>query len=281
MKFIAKVFDHEITLYELEREFEKIRRHEPSIDSDTLHNNALYRVIDRYLLLHEAEKSNISICDEEYEATLMDIIDNVENLDDIEHDLAIKGMPPKQIEKLIRNKIVIKKFIESLCCDRGNVDDEDIAAFYEEQKKYFFQEKEVRASHILVKGTDQESKDKIEAIYKSLKSPEDFFRVSNQCSDCPSHAKCGDLGFFGRGKLLAQIDEVAFNLKINEISEPFVTQYGYHILMVTDIREQAPISFEEIKDSLRARLSHIEKEYYLSRYIRNLRELYKTAITIY
>ena len=174
----------------------------------------------------------------------------------------MKGIPPKQFESIIRNKIIIKKYIHSQCHRKAKMDDSKLLAFYEEQKEFFCTEAEVRASHILIKGEDAIGK--AQAIRDSIHSSDDFIKASKAYSDCPSNAKCGDLGFFSRGKLLNEIEDVAFNLDVNTISEPFQTKYGVHILMVTDKHCMEPIPFEKLKDSLRARLEHIEREYCLS-----------------
>ncbi len=281
MKLIAKVFDYEIYSPELDREIEKLTKGVTSSpDPDTL-NIAISRLINRYLLLHEAEQESFSVCDEEYEAALLDIIDIVESCDELEETLTVNGMPALQIERLIRNKIIVKKFIQSICAKDICITEDDIKAFYEEQREYFFREPEVRASHILVRGVNPESEAKIKQIRAQVKTAEDFIKRSNTCSDCPSNSKCGDLGFFSRGTLLKEIEDIAFSLKINEISEPFQTHYGYHILMVTDRHEKGFIPLHEIKDSLKARLIHIEKEYFLAKYLKHLRSTNEGFIQIY
>ena len=280
MDIIAKVFDYEISSMELEREVEKIVKENSLQEQAEIRIAALSRVVDRYLLLHEAEKKCIGICDEEYESALMDIIDMVDSFDDLEDSLTIKGMPANQIERLIRDKIIIKKYIQSLCSEDFSITEDELKQFYEGNKDFFFREPEVRASHILVKGVGPESRDKILKMRSQINTPEQFIQRSHSCSDCPSNAKCGDLGFFKKGQLLKEIDDVAFSLQINDISQPFKTQYGYHILMVTERREEGYIPFQQIKDGLKARLIHIEKEYFLARYVKELRAKYKDFIEI-
>jgi parvulin-like peptidyl-prolyl isomerase len=280
MNIVAKVFDYEISSLELDREIEKIVKENSIKDEAEIRNAALSRVVDRYLLLHEAEKKCFGICDEEYESALLDIIDMVDCCDSLEDTLTIAGMPTAHVERLIKDKIIIKKFIHSLCSDDFSITEEEIRCFYEDQKEYFFREPEVRASHILVKGCSPESHAKITQMRAQINTPEEFIARSHSCSDCPSNAKCGDLGFFKKGTLLKEFDDVAFNLRINDISQPFKTQYGYHILMVTERRDEGVIPFQQIKDSLKARLIHIEKEYFLAKYIQELREKYKDFVKL-
>lgn len=272
MKVVARVFEYEIFEPEIQREKEKLVRQNLCLSEVQLLQSALARVIDRYLLLHEAHHLKISVCDEEYESALLELFDIVDSVDNIEELLAIEGMAGAHIEALIRNKITIKKYLQSLCCQNPDIDDERVRAFYEEQKQYFYGEQEIRASHILIKGLGENSRLKAEEMRKQITTPEQFIAQSSSCSDCPSNSKCGDLGYFKRGTLLQEIEDVAFNLKVGEISRAFPTSYGYHILMVTDIRTAQAIPFEEIKESLKARLIHIEKEYCLARHVNKLRQ---------
>jgi len=87
----------------------------------------------------------------------------------------------------------------------------------------------VRASHILVATKEEalELKDKIS-------TPEDFARYAAEYSKCPSGAKGGDLGFFGKGMMVKPFEDAAFSLSVGVVSEPVETQFGWHLILVTD-----------------------------------------------
>ncbi|MDZ4121952.1 MAG: peptidylprolyl isomerase, partial [Candidatus Cloacimonadaceae bacterium] len=142
-------------------------------------------------------------------------------------------------------------------------------------------DEEVRASHILIRGTGSDSLQKAQEMRRNIGSVEAFIKASESCSECPSNAKCGDLGFFSRGTMLREIEEVAFTMEVNQISEAFLTRYGYHILMLTDRRPHGVIPFQEIKETLRARLIHMEKEYCLTRHLAYLRQKHSQYIQIF
>ena len=92
--------------------------------------------------------------------------------------------------------------------------------------------KEVRASHILVENyyqAEQIRKDIIDGT-----APFEYY--ARMYSKCPSGQKGGDLGYFGRGQMVPQFEVVAFNLPIGEISKPVWTQFGWHLIKVTDRR---------------------------------------------
>ncbi len=89
--------------------------------------------------------------------------------------------------------------------------------------------KEVRASHILVK-TEDEAKKVLDRVNKG----ESFAKVAMEISLCPSGKKGGDLGYFGRGRMVRAFENTAFTLEKGQTSQPFKTEFGWHVLRVTD-----------------------------------------------
>ena len=90
----------------------------------------------------------------------------------------------------------------------------------------------IRASHILVK-TEEEAKKLLEEI----KNGADFAKLASKHSMCPSGRDGGDLRFFCRGMMVKPFEEAAFALKKGEVSEPVETQFGWHLIKLTDIQE--------------------------------------------
>ena len=91
--------------------------------------------------------------------------------------------------------------------------------------------KEVKASHILVK-----TRSEAEKLLGELKKGASFSTLAQQHSECPSRKKGGDLGWFGRGKMVPEFEKAAFSLKKGELSDIVKTQFGYHIIKVTDTK---------------------------------------------
>ncbi len=87
----------------------------------------------------------------------------------------------------------------------------------------------VRCSHILVK-TEQEAKQ----VLEKLKKGEDFTKLAEQCSSCPSKKQGGDLGSFGRGAMVRPFEQAAFALEKGQLSAPVKTEFGWHIIKRTD-----------------------------------------------
>jgi len=106
-----------------------------------------------------------------------------------------------------------------------------LSIFFAINNTYAFEYQEVRAEHILVK-TKQEATELINKI-ENGQSFEDLAKIH---SLCPSGKNGGDLGYFGKGQMVPEFENPAFNMAIEEISEPIQTQFGWHIIKVIDKR---------------------------------------------
>ncbi|MDX2203288.1 MAG: peptidylprolyl isomerase [Hyphomicrobiaceae bacterium] len=133
-----------------------------------------------------------------------------------------------------------------------NVAEIDIKSFYDEHLGSKKAEEEIRASHILL-----DTKDKASEVYARLKGGGDFAALArNNSGDPGSKDQGGDLGFFVRGQMVPAFEQVAFALKLGEISEPFETQFGWHIVKLDARRERRAPPYEEIKDRLKPAVIH-------------------------
>ncbi|MHC4267869.1 MAG: peptidylprolyl isomerase [Planctomycetota bacterium] len=141
----------------------------------------------------------------------------------------------------------------------------------EEVEKYFTENKgnfngeTITASHILIdtKGVEDEAKLKeakaqIDKIKEELDAGVDFAQLAKAHSDCPSAKTGGNLGVIKRGEMVKEFTDVAFTTDVNAISEPVKTQFGYHIIKVTDRQGGEDVKFEDVKDKVKIAL-HNEK----------------------
>lgn len=136
--------------------------------------------------------------------------------------------------------------------------------YYTNQKGEFETPEQVKASHILIRtgegGSDEATaKAKIEAIVKRLQK-EDFGKVAAQVSEDPgSKTKNGDLGYFSKGRMVKEFEEVAFTSPVGKVSEVIKTPFGFHILKVMDKKPAQTTSFEAAKNGIATKLLAEEK----------------------
>ncbi len=127
--------------------------------------------------------------------------------------------------------------------------EEELKAYYDKNAAQYHKD-EVKASHILVKvekdateAVKAEKKKAIEDVLAKLKAGEKFEDLAKANSECPSKDKGGDLGWFGKGKMVKAFEEKAFAMKKGEVSEIVESEFGYHIIKLTD----TPKPFEKLK----------------------------------
>jgi parvulin-like peptidyl-prolyl isomerase/Tfp pilus assembly protein PilF len=159
------------------------------------------------------------------------------------------GMTLSQFQNMLRTNIASQLRNQAL---QGQVigviepTDEDLLTYFEKNIAQYDQPEEIRASHILV-----EDEKEAEDVLKQLKQGADFAELAKGYStDTATAENGGDLGWFGRRKMVPEFEEVAFALEIGETSGIVKTDYGYHIIKLTDRKEAHTPTLDEVKDQV-------------------------------
>jgi peptidyl-prolyl cis-trans isomerase D len=146
---------------------------------------------------------------------------------------------------------------------KAPVDPEEVKKFYESNKSRFVQREERRASHILVavnpaapEAEKKAAADRAAALAAEVRrKPASFAELAKKNSQDPgSAAQGGDLGFFGRGAMVKPFEEAAFSAKKDEIVGPVLTDFGYHVIRVTEIKPEKGKSLAEATPEIEAEL---------------------------
>ncbi|WP_226780060.1 peptidylprolyl isomerase [Oceaniglobus trochenteri] len=128
---------------------------------------------------------------------------------------------------------------------RAEVSDEDLQAAYDEAYGNAEPEMEYQASHILV-----ETEDEAKALIEELNGGADFAELAKEKSTGPSGPNGGELGWFGQGMMVPEFEQAVMELKVGEISEPVQTQFGWHVLILTDTRQKEAPSLDDVREEL-------------------------------
>lgn len=203
------------------------------------------------------------------------------------YDKALKemDMSEKEVETFTREDLVIGNLIETTIAPKAKVTDEEAKKFYDDNKDKFRREEAVRASHILV-GSDQnataadkkKAREKAESLLKQLKGGADFAELAKKESSCPSSAQGGDLGFFGKGQMVPEFEKAAFGLKPGEVSDVVETQFGYHIIKLSEKKDAETVPFEEAKERIEQFLTQQKVQQGVSDYVEELQKKGKVEI---
>lgn len=143
------------------------------------------------------------------------------------------------------------------------VTEEALATYYQEQKNQYLEPERRRVSHILVDAGDdpQAAEEKAQALLAELKAGADFAELAEQKSDDIVSAEMGgDLDWIERDMMDPEFEAAAFELaEVGDITDVVESEFGFHIIQLTDIQTQQVQSFEEVKDELRAELEKTAK----------------------
>lgn len=180
-------------------------------------------------------------------------------------DAQIKAYYEKHKDKLIEPEQVKLEFVTLAPVDfmrNIKVDDAEVKQFYEENAAKFQGDEQRRASHILIgfgvsasAEQKQQAKEKAEKILAEIKkNPKSFESLAVKESQDPGSAvKGGDLGSFARGAMVKPFEDAAFSLKVGEVSNLVESEFGYHIIKVTEITGQNS-DFESMKPQIKGDL---------------------------
>lgn len=225
-------------------------------------DQTLESLISEKIVELEAKKEDIKVTDKEIEEELDVLKEQYGGDEALEQVLLSQGLTADVLKDNIKMNIMIKKLIGTDI----EVKEEEIKEFYEENKEQFGEKEEVDANHILV-----ETKEEAEEIKAKLDDGEDFEELAKKHSTDGSKDEGGALGFFGKGEMVPEFEEVAFSMKKGEISDIVKSEFGYHIIRVNEKKEGKEASLEdseeEIKDAIiESKLPEEYQKWYQERY---------------
>ncbi|TRW22925.1 peptidylprolyl isomerase [Criibacterium bergeronii] len=170
----------------------------------------------------------------------------------------------EQMKENFINQYAINKIMQE-----ATVTDEEVEKFYKDNEEEFGESNMVKASHILVENLEEAKK-----IKSELDDGADFADLAQEYSSCPSKDRGGDLGFFGKGAMVKEFEDAAFAMEVGEISEPVKTQFGYHIIKVTDKKVEPKQELKAIMERLRQSLTKRKQQEVYVKKINDLRTKY-------
>lgn len=151
--------------------------------------------------------------------------------------------------------------------------EKDVKEYYDQKSDEFTNLASSHIRHILVK-TEEEAKDVLNKLKKGAK----FDDLAAKVSTCPSKDRGGDLGWMPRGRLVKEIEDVAFAMNKGEISGPIKTRFGYHVILLEDKRPETKSSYDEVKDYIFEQLKYQKQQDLYEKLSDSLRKQYNVEI---
>lgn len=199
-------------------------------------------MISNEVVNQEADKADVKVTQEELDAEMAVYEESYGGAEALEQALASSGMSIDDLKEEMETYLKVEKIVGPDI----EITDEQMSAFFEENKDSFEQPSQVEASHILV-ATQEEADD----VKAKLDDGGDFAELAAEYSTDTANAESGGvLGAFGAGEMAPEFEEAAFSMEVDEISKPVKTDYGFHLIQVTGKTEAVEASLENSKEQI-------------------------------
>ncbi|RNC66635.1 MAG: peptidylprolyl isomerase [Desulfuromonadales bacterium] len=288
---VARVNGVDITRGEVERAkkilLSQSRMNQPMTADMTkqLEEAAVNQLVAKELLYQAGKKREIKDLDKKVQEKIAQNKARFPSPAEYEKALKEMEMSEKDVEAFAREDMIINNLIETEFVAKTKITDEEAKKFYDDNIDKFKQPETVRASHILI-GADQKAtaedkkkaRVKADEIAKKLKGGADFAELAKKESSCPSSAQGGDLGTFGKGQMVPEFEKATFALKPGETSGVVETQFGYHIIKLTEKKDAQTVKFEEVKERIVQYLTQQKVQKEIAGYVSELRNKGKVEI---
>ena len=242
-------------------------------------------LINSKLLYQKAFSSGTKATDAEVQAELQKIAKNYPSDAEFNAALASQNTDRATVEKNLYDTLAMSKYVDENINKKIVVTQEELSKYYSSNPAQFNHPDIVRTSHILIQPAgdtpeqDTKAKERAEAILARVKKGEDFAKLARENSVDGSASQGGDIGFSGKDSLAPEYAEAAFSLPVGSIKLA-KTQYGYHIIKVTDKKKEGLATLEEVKPELTEFLKNQKAQTELNKLINELRNTAKIEILI-
>lgn len=234
-------------------------------------------IVEKLLTKRSAE---VKVTDADVTAAFEKFKGNFGSPEEMKAQLEKNGQSEDALKLDIRNSLQEQHWLDSQIKDTAPVTEADAKAFYEGNPQQFQKPEQVRASHILLKlAPDAKPAEVVEkekqasAIAARAKGGEDFAKLATELSEDPSAKQnAGDLNYFSKEQMVPEFSDAAFAMKKDDISDPVRSQFGYHIIKVTDHKGGEKMTLDQVKPQLIAFLQRQKKQKEMTALIKSVRE---------
>jgi peptidyl-prolyl cis-trans isomerase C len=205
---------------------------------------------------------------------------NFSSEEEMKKQIEASGQSLDKLKENVRTQLRQREWLDAQVKGKDTVAEAEAEEFYKTNPEKFKRPEQVRASHILVtvaadaKPENVTEKEKAaQAILERVKKGEDFATLASELSEDPSAKQNkGDLDFFSRDQMVQEFSDAAFSMKKDDVSAaPVRSQFGYHIIKVTDRRESETIPLDKAKPQVLAFLQRQKKQKAVENFVKEMR----------
>ena len=221
------------------------------------------QLVTTEVIAQDAEKTGLKPSEAEVNAAFADLKNTIDSDEDMKNSAKELGVTDEFLKKQSGMQLLLTAHQDKFNKETSVTEDK-VKKYYDEHKADYVID-EVEASHILIKTTDdnnqplpedkqKEAKKRAEKVLKEVKAGGDFAELAKKYSEDPgSGAEGGQLGMFGKGEMVPEFEKAAFSMKVGEVSDLVKTDFGYHIIKVTDKRNETT-SYAEAKEGIKSEI---------------------------
>lgn len=223
----------------------------------------LDQLIDQRLILQAARKRGVQVSETAVSAEIDRIRKNFGTEEEFQQALAQRNLTMEDVRRLLRVNLTVRALLPLVA--KVEVPEAEVRKNFDQRRAQFDQPEQARVSHILIRVEDpkqeERAKQTILLIQGRLAKGEKFADLARQYSQDPgSKDKGGDLGFFARGAMVKEFEQVAFNLQPGQVSGPVKTQFGYHLILLHEKKPAKKAVYEEVAAQIREQLIQERQE---------------------
>ena len=259
----------------------------PAERRDAIFRQALEQLVTYAVLSQETRARKVTVSDEEVDGSIKQMQSQFKTEDEFKKALDARGMTLDKLKSDTRIDMSINKMVESEVSSQPAPSDAECREFYDKNPDKFKQDESVRASHILFRvdenadaATKKKVMDQAQAVLKEARGGADFAELAKKHSADGSSQQGGDLNFFARGQMVPPFDQAAFAMKPGQISDIVTTQFGYHIIKVTDRKEASTVPFEQVSPRIKEFLTEQQKQRKADDFIQSLKQKAKIEVLV-
>lgn len=255
-------------------------------DMPMLKERAAQQAIGAKLLFDEAKRLEIPVSEEELDARVEEMKAQAHGDERFMEILKKRGTNIVEFRNQLKIGKRVDKLVEKVTSGIPEPTEEEIAEHFAVHEEEYTKGEQVRAQHILVTPKSSSADDKLAAIAKiraikdRLGTGADFASEAAAHSDCPSGKQAGgSLGWFSRGMMVKEFDDVAFDLAVGGLSDIIETQFGFHLIYKNEEDAASTPSLDEVHDQVRDFIAHAKRGDALTAFVDELREKAKIEIS--
>lgn len=278
---VAKVNGAAFTKKDLEAEVDRLipqntfHRNVPQEKRKFYYDKAIEAIVNRELQYQDAVAKGMEIDKEKVNAQMEKIRKKFKSPEEYKSALEKEGITEEKVRAQVEKEMLVQNMVAKKVTEASKISEKDLKEYYEKNASKFKQPENVKLR--LISTKDEK---KAQDILARIKAGEDFGDLAYKMSEDNYRVKSGDIGYMHKGRMLPEIEEAAFKLKVGEMSDLIKAENNWYIIKLEDKKPEHQLSFEETKDKLKKELETTRAQELKEAWITDLRAKAKIEVLL-